>query len=129
MEHEQVEEVLALDGSGMVFSAFGMAIAEGDPAVPALQNVLLPDDAPVQVAAKIDKGLLAVACILAVNHPLRGAIMGNRQLVFDQGLEEFSPEHLGERALWLKRYFPDFSFHNPVCRLMLAAGMPTWMWG
>jgi len=58
--------------------------------------VLLPDDAPVQVTAKIDKGLLAVACILAVNHPLRGAIMGNRQLVFDQSLEEFSPEHLGQ---------------------------------
>ncbi len=47
MEHEQVEEVGTFDGSDPVFSAFGMAVAEGDHAIPALQNVLLPDDAPV----------------------------------------------------------------------------------
>lgn len=107
MEHEQVEEVFGLDGSGPVFSAFGMAITEGDHAVPALHNILLPDDAPVQVAAKINKGLLAVARVFAVNHPLLGAIVGNRQLVLNQDLEEFRPEHLGQ-SLVAEEVFPGF---------------------
>ena len=55
MEHEQGEEVLGRDGSGSVFSAFGMAITKDDHAVPAPQNILLADDAPVQVAAKINR--------------------------------------------------------------------------
>jgi len=107
MEHEQIEEVLALDGSGPVFSAFGMAIPEGDHAVPAVQDIFFLDDASVQVAAKIDQCLLTVACVLAVNHPLLGAIMGNRQLVFDQGLEQFSTEDLGQ-SLVAEEIFPGF---------------------
>jgi len=51
MERDQVEEVFSLDDSGPVFAAFDMAIAEGDHAVPAVENILLPDDAAVQVAA------------------------------------------------------------------------------
>ena len=107
MEHEQVEKILGLDGFGSVFFTFGMAITEGDHAVLALQNILLADDAPVQVAAQIDKGLVAVARVLAVNHPLCGAIMGDRQLVFNQGLKEFRPEHLGQ-SLVAEEIFPRF---------------------
>ena len=74
MKHEQEEEVLGRDGSGPVFSAFGMAKTKDDHAFPALQNILLADNAPVQVAAKINKGLFVVAHVLAVNHSLFGAI-------------------------------------------------------
>jgi len=119
MKHEQVEEVLAFNGPGPDFSAFGMAIAESDHAVPALDNVLFPDDAPVQVAAKIYKGLFAVACILAVNHPLGGAIMGNRQVFFDQGLEQFRPEHLGEgfvaEEIFTGFFLPQPGFQVDTC--------------
>ena len=112
MEHEQVEKVLGLDGSDSVFFAFGMAIAEGDHAVLALHNILLADDAPVQITAKIDKGLLAVTRVLAINHPLFGATRRNRQLVFDQVLEEFRPEHRGQ-SLVAEEIIPGFLFPQP----------------
>lgn len=82
-----------------------MAVAEGDHAVVAVQDILLADDTPVQVTTKIDQGLLAGAHVLAVNHPLFRAIGGNRQLVFDQGLEAFCPEHLGQ-GLVAEKIFP-----------------------
>ncbi len=104
---KQGEKGLGRDGSGPIFPAFGMAVAERDHAVLAVEDILFPDDAPVQVTAQIDKGLLAVAHVLAVNHPLFGAIGGNRQLVFDQGLEEFCPEHLGH-GLVAEEIFPGF---------------------
>lgn len=47
MEHEQVKEIFARNGSGPLFSAFGMAIPEGDHAVLAVQDIFFPDDAPV----------------------------------------------------------------------------------
>ena len=61
MEHEQVEEILAFDCPGSILSAFGMTIAEGDHAVPALQDVLLPDDSPVQISSEVNQGLFAIA--------------------------------------------------------------------
>lgn len=42
MEHEQVKEVLARNGSGALFSAFGMAIPEGDHAVSGSAEYLFP---------------------------------------------------------------------------------------
>lgn len=96
MEHEQVEEILARDGSGPLFIAFGMTIAEGDHAVPAVQDVFFADDAPVQIASQVDKGLIAIAGILAVNHPLLWTIMGDGQFVFPQCLEEPGPEYRGQ---------------------------------
>ena len=96
MEHEQVEEILALNSPGSLLSAPCMAIPEGDHAVPALQDVLLPDDSPVQISSEVDQGLFAIAGFLAVDHPLFGAITGNRQVVVDHGLEEPCPEDLGQ---------------------------------
>lgn len=121
MEHEQIEEVLALDGSGPVFSAFSMAIPEGDHAIKAVQDIFFPDDAPVQVAAKIDQCLLAVACVLAVNHPLLRAIMGNRQLLFDQGPEQFSPENLGQ-CFVAEEIFPGFFLPQPGFQVDACSG-------
>jgi len=75
-------------------SAFGMTIPESDHAVPALQNVFFPDDAAVEIAAQVDKGLIAVAGVLAVNHPLFWAIMGDGQVVLHQKLKELCSENL-----------------------------------
>ncbi len=98
-----------------------MAITEGDHAVLALQNILLTDDAPVQVTAKINKGLFAVAHVLAVNHPLVGAIMGDRQFVVDQDLEEFRPEHLGQ-GLVAEEVFPGFFLPQPCFPVDACSG-------
>ena len=77
-------------------SAFGMTIPESDHAVPALQNVFFPDDAAVEIAAQVDQGLIAVAGVLAVNHPLFWAIMGDGQVVLHQKLKELCSENLGQ---------------------------------
>ncbi|KAF0188747.1 MAG: hypothetical protein FD168_1547 [Desulfobulbaceae bacterium] len=118
MEHEQVEEILAGDRSGPVFSALGMAITKGDHAIPAVQDVFFADDAPVQIAAEVDKGLITIARLLAVDHPLLGTIMGDGQLVFLQRLEEPVPEDFGQGLVTeeIAR-----RFHPPQTRLHVDA--------
>jgi len=54
MEHEQVKKIFSGDCPGSVLPGFGMEIPERDMAVFALQDVLFPDDAPVQIPAKIN---------------------------------------------------------------------------
>jgi len=53
MEHQQVEKIFAGDPSGLILSGFGMEISESDHAVFAFQDILFPDDAPVEIPAKI----------------------------------------------------------------------------
>ena len=118
MKHEQVEEILAGDGSGPVFTAFGMAITISDHADPAVQDVFFADDAPVQIAAEIDKGLIAIARILAVDHPLFGTIMGDEQFVFHQSLEDHGPEDRGQCLVTEEKAR---RFHFPQSRLQVDA--------
>ena len=69
MQHKQVEELFTAHGPGSVLSCFGVKVPEGDAAVLAAQDILFPDDPPVEVSAKIDDGLIAVADTLAINNP------------------------------------------------------------
>jgi hypothetical protein len=118
MEHEQVEKMFSSDGPGSVLAGFGMEIPEGDHAVFALEDILFPDDAPVQVSAKINDCLVAVAGVFAVNNPLFRTIFGYSQAIVNNGLQELCPEEL-------KRYLGDFTRHSPVFVSMLAPGMTT----
>jgi len=53
MEHEQIEKIFPGDGSGSVLVGFGIKISERNSAIFALQDILLPDDAPVQIVLSI----------------------------------------------------------------------------
>ena len=94
MEHEQIEKIFPGDGPASILPGFGMEIPEGDHAVFALQNILFPDDAPVEISTKINDCLVAVADVFAVNDPLFRAILGHAQTVVNNGLEDFCPEDL-----------------------------------
>jgi len=94
MEHEQIEEIFSGDGFGSVFPCFGMEIPEGDIAVLAFKNILFPDDTPVQISAKINDCLVAVADVFAVNNPLFRAIFRYPQVIVNNGLEDLCPEDL-----------------------------------
>ncbi len=74
VQHKQVEELFSAHGSGSVLSGLGVKVPEGDHAVIAVQDILFPDDTPVEVSAKIDNSLVAVTDSLAVDHPFPGAI-------------------------------------------------------
>lgn len=92
MEHEQIEKIFPGDGPASVLPGFGMEIPEGDYAVFALQDILFPDDAPVQISAKINDCLVAVADVFAVNNPLFRAIFGHAQTVVNNELQDLCPE-------------------------------------
>jgi len=94
MEHEQIEKIFPGDGPASVLPGFGMEIPEGDYAVFALQDILFPDDAPVQISAKINDCLVAVADVFAVNNPLFRAIFGHAQTVVNNELQDLCPEDL-----------------------------------
>ena len=96
MEHEEIEEIFTPHGPCPVLAALGMHVAEGDHAILTAQDILLPDHPPVEVPAKIDDRLVAVAHIPAVDHPLFGAVTGHLQAAVHQGLEEFGPEYPGQ---------------------------------
>ena len=94
MEHEQIEKIFSGDGPASILPGFGMEIPEGDHAVFALQDILFPDDAPVEISAKINECLIAVADVFAINDPLFRAISGHAQTVVNNGLQDFCPEDL-----------------------------------
>ncbi len=94
IEHEQIEKIFPGDGPGSVLAGFGMEIPEGAPAVFAVQDILFPDDAPVQISAKINDSLVAVADIFAVNNPLFRTIFRHPQIIVNNGLHELCPEDL-----------------------------------
>ena len=71
-----------------------MEIPEGDHAVFAVKDVLFPNDAPVEVSAKISDCLVAVSDVFAVNNPLFRTIFGHAQTVVNKGLQEPCPEDL-----------------------------------
>jgi hypothetical protein len=99
MEHEQIEKIFPGDGPGPVFPGFGMEIPEGDHAVFALQDILFPDNAPVQISAKINDCLVAVTDVFGVNDPLFRAISGHAQIMVNNGLQDFCPEDLCESLM------------------------------
>ena len=94
MEHEEVEEIFSGDGSGAVLPCFGMEIPEGDTTVFTLQDILFPDDTPVEISAKIDQGLVAATHILAVNNPLFRTILRYLHVIGNKGLQYLCPEDL-----------------------------------
>jgi len=92
MEHEQIEKIFSGNRSGSVLPGFGMEIPESDHTVFALQDVLFSDDAPVQISAKINDCLVAVADILAVNNPFFRTVSRHSQATVNNGLQKFCPE-------------------------------------
>ena len=91
MEHEQIEKIFSGDGPASILPGFGMEIPEGDHAVFALKNILFPDDAPVEISAKINECLIAVADVFAINDPLSRAISGHTQTLVDKWPAGFLP--------------------------------------
>ena len=53
VEHEQVEEIFTSDGSGSIFSSFGMQVPESNHAIFTFKDVFFLYDAPVEISAKI----------------------------------------------------------------------------
>lgn len=94
MEHEQIEKIFSGDGLGPVLPGFGMEIPEGDHAIFALQDILFPNDALVEISTKINDCLIAVADVFAVNNPLFRTIFGHPQVIINNGLEDLCPEDL-----------------------------------
>lgn len=92
MEHEQIEKIFPGDGPDPVFSGFGMKIPERDHTVFAVQDILFADDAAIEISAKINECVIAVADVFAVNDPLFRAIIGHAQAVINNGLQNFCPE-------------------------------------
>ncbi len=91
---DQVQEGRAAYGAHHALAGLAVPIAETHLAVLAGEDVLFLNHAPIQIAAQIDQGLLAVAHALAVDHPLRRHA-GRR---FQAGLFERG-QHLGAKHL------------------------------
>ena len=116
MEHEQVEKIFSSDGPGSVMAGFGMEIPDGDHAVFALKDVLFPNDAPVQVSAKTNDCLVAVADVFAVNNPLFRTISGYPQAIVNKGLQELCPEERDCHKQWIEQhpgYYRNYRKQNP----------------
>jgi hypothetical protein len=72
MDHQQVKKIFSGDGPGPVLPGLGMEIPEGDPSVFAFEDIQFPDDAPVEISAKIND------CLVAVTHgSQRPIVSGN----------------------------------------------------
>jgi len=65
-----------------------MEIPEADHAVFALQDIVFPDDSPIEISAKINDCLVTVADVFAVNDPLFRAIFGYPQVIVNNGLQD-----------------------------------------
>ena len=76
MAHEQIKKLFSSHGPGPELPGLGVPVAKGHHAVFASRNVLLPDDTPVEIPAKIDDGFVAVTDVFAISDPLFGAIFG-----------------------------------------------------
>jgi len=96
MKHKQVKELFPADGPGSVFFGLGVKVPEGDLAVFAAQDILFPDDTPVEVSAEINDCLVAVTDTLAVDNPFAGAIFGHPQPLVNQSLQHLGPEDFGQ---------------------------------
>jgi hypothetical protein len=94
MKHEKIQEPCSADSPGSVLSAFGMKIPEGNHIVFALKNIFFPDNTPVQVAAQIDDGLVAVADAFAVDNPLFRTTPGHVQGLINHGFQHLCPKDL-----------------------------------
>lgn len=75
VEHEQAKEILTCYDPCPVLPWFGMEIPEGNHAVFALEDIIFPDNTPVQVFAEIDDYLVAVAHFFAINNALAGVVV------------------------------------------------------
>jgi hypothetical protein len=94
MKHEQIKELFSAHSPGPVLSGLGMLVAEGDHTVLASQDVLFPDNTPVEIPPKINDGLVSVTDFLAISDPFFGAILGQFQALIDQGFQHLCPENL-----------------------------------
>jgi len=99
MKHEQVEKFFTGYGSCSVSLGFGVEVSECYHPVFAAEDIFLLDNAPIQVPSEIDKGLVAVADVFTVDHPLLGAVSGDLQAMVDQRLQELCPEDLSQGLL------------------------------
>ena len=86
MEHEQVEKMLAGDCLCTVLPRFGMEVSVGDHGIGTLQNILFTNNASIQIPAKINDGLVAIADVFAVNNPLLWTALWQLQVLVVNGL-------------------------------------------
>ena len=99
MLEDQPEEIGAGERTFFQLAGIGVAIAEAHPAVLAGEDVLLPDDAAVEVTPQIDQGLLAGSDRFDVRHPfLRIARRQGNAGRLDRR-QQLGPEDLGHRLL------------------------------
>jgi len=96
MEHKEVEELFTAHGPGSYLPGFGVKVPEGDPSVLAAQDILFPDNTPVEVSAKIDDGLMAVTDTLAINNPFPGAFFGHLQPLVNRSFQHLGPEDFSQ---------------------------------
>jgi len=73
---DEPQEVRAVDGSVLPEPGLCIAVAEADGVVVVRDDVLLADDAAVEVASQIDERGLAGADMLAVDDPFAGSVLG-----------------------------------------------------
>ena len=95
MEHEQVEKMLAVDCLSAVLPRFGMEVSVGNHGISATKNILFPDDASIQIPAKVNEGLIAISDVFAVNNPFWWTTLRHVQVFIVSGLQKLSLEDLG----------------------------------
>jgi hypothetical protein len=96
MEHEQVEKMLTGDCLCTVLPRFGMEVSVGDHGIRASENILFPDNASIQIPAKINDSLVATTDVFAVNNPFLWTTLWHLQVLLVSGLQKLRPEDLGE---------------------------------
>ena len=96
MEHEQVKKFLSAHGFGFVCFRFGGPVAKGHLAVFTSQDVLFPNNSPIEIIPKIYDGLVAVANVFTMSYPFFGAISGYFQALINQGFQHLCPKNPGQ---------------------------------
>ena len=84
-------------GQGLPVARGAVLVLEADLLLIVVQDVLLPQHAPVKVAGQIGERLFTPAHVLALGDPIPGQRVGESEsLLFESG-QEPAPEHLGQR--------------------------------
>ena len=100
-------------------AGLAVAIAKADLSVLAGKNVLLPNHAPIQIAAQIDQGFFSIAHAFAIDHPLRRNAGWKPQSRLAEGRQHLGPEHLGQGAMVEQIAVAATALRSPAPRLRI----------
>ncbi len=93
---EQRQETRPAQRAHRTLAGLAVAIAKADLACLAGEDVLLLDDAPIQVAAQIDQGLAAIANAFAIHHPVCRHTGRQLQALAGERGQHLGAKHLGQ---------------------------------